>query len=90
MNNLINEITKEDSLVKLIQNGNEVGKIYSIDYESALVLTNDIWKRKVNGVPQNSFLIATNINPDTYSQQNEFDKEINFPLYDRSCIEHIA
>ena len=76
MNNLINEITKEDSLVKLIQNGNEVGKIYSIDYESALVLTNDIWKRKVNGVPQNSFLIATNINPDTYSQQNEFDKEI--------------
>ena len=51
---IINEVTKEDSLVKLIQKGNEVGRIYSIDYETALVLTNDTWKRKVNGVPQNS------------------------------------
>ena len=66
----------DDSLVRLVQTGNEVGRVYSIDYENALVLTNDIWKRKVNGVPQNAFLIATNIIPEKYSEQNDFDKEI--------------
>ena len=66
----------DDSLVRLVQTGNEVGRIYSIDYEKALVLTNDFWKRKVNGVPQNAFLIATNIIPENYSNQDDFDKEI--------------
>ena len=32
----------DDSLVRLVQTGNEVGRIYSIDYENALVLTNDL------------------------------------------------
>ena len=66
----------EDSLVHLVQTGNEVGRVYSIDYDNALVLTNDLWKRNVNGIPQNSFLIATNIIPEKYSKQNDFDKEI--------------
>lgn len=66
----------EDSLVRLVQTGNEVGRIYSIDYENALVLTNDSWKSKVNGIPQNAFLLATNIIPEKYSKQNDFDKEI--------------
>ena len=66
----------DDSLVRLVQTGNEVGRIYSIDYEKALVLTNDFWKKKVNGVPQNAFLIATNIIPENYSNQDDFDKEI--------------
>lgn len=66
----------DDSLVRLVQTGNEVGRIYSIDYENALVLTNDLWKRKVNGVPQNAFLLATNIIPENYSKQKDFDKEI--------------
>ena len=66
----------DDSLVRLVQTGNEVGRIYSIDYENALVLTNDLWKSKVNGVPQNAFLIATNIIPEDYSKQKDLDKEI--------------
>lgn len=66
----------DDSLVRLVQTGNEVGRIYSIDYENALVLTNDLWKSKVNGVPQNAFLLATNIIPENYSKQKDFDKEI--------------
>lgn len=66
----------DDSLVRLVQTGNEVGRIYSIDYENALVLTNDLWKRNVNGVPQNAFLLATNIIPENYSKQKDFDKEI--------------
>lgn len=74
--NIVNQVTNEDSLIKLVQKGNEVGKIYSIDYENALVLTNDKWRRNVNGVPQNSFLIATNINPSDYANQDSFDKEV--------------
>ncbi len=74
--NIVNQVTNEDSLIKLVQKGNEVGKIYSIDYENALVLTNDRWRRNVNGVPQNSFLIATNIYPEDYANQDEFDKEV--------------
>ena len=73
---IVSQVSNQDSLVKLVQKGNEIGRIFSIDYENALVLTNDMWKRKVNGVPQNSFLIATNINPDNYSKQAPFDKEI--------------
>lgn len=41
-----------------------------------MVLTNDLWKSKVNGVPQNAFLIATNIIPEDYSKQKDLDKEI--------------
>lgn len=66
----------DDSLVRLVQTGNEIGRIYSIDYENALVLTNDLWKSRVNGVPQNAFLLATNIIPENYSKQKDFDKEI--------------
>ena len=73
--NILDQLT-DDSLVRLVQTGNEVGRIYSIDYENALVLTNDFWKKKVNGVPQNAFLIATNIIPEDYSNQDDFDKEI--------------
>ena len=40
------------------------------------MLTNDLWKSKVNGVPQNAFLIATNIIPEDYSKQKDLDKEI--------------
>lgn len=41
MENLINELVKSDQLVSLIQKKNFVGWIYSIDYENALVVTND-------------------------------------------------
>lgn len=48
---IVSQVSNQDSLVKLVQKGNEIGRIFSIDYENALVLTNDMWKRKVNGVP---------------------------------------
>jgi len=37
----------------------EVGGIYRLDYERALVITNDLWKRRAGGVPQHCFLLAT-------------------------------
>ena len=76
-NNLVNEVAaNSDKLVSLIQKDNRVGFIYSIDYDNALVLTNDKWKQDVNGVPQNSFLIATSIDPENYANTSEFDKEV--------------
>jgi len=36
-----------------------VGGIYQIDYDRALVLTNDRWKAAAGGIPQHCFLLAT-------------------------------
>jgi len=36
-----------------------VGGIYQLDYDRALVLTNDRWKIAAGGVPQHCFLLAT-------------------------------
>jgi len=66
----------EDELLKLVQKDNFVGWIYSIDYEKALVITNDIWKSKVKGIPHNSFLLATSFEPDKYGETDELDKEV--------------
>lgn len=37
----------------------EVGGIYRLDYDRALVITNDLWKRAAGGIPQHCFLVAT-------------------------------
>lgn len=86
MPNIVNKVTSaSDQLVSLIQTENYVGRIYSIDYENALVLTNDAWKQKVNGVPQNAFLIATAIEPEKYNEIDEFDREVILLRVNGSC-----
>lgn len=84
MHNILNKVTS-DKLVSLIQTENYVGRIYWIDYDNALVLTNDVWKQKVNGVPQNAFLIATAIVPSKYNETDEFDKEVILLRVNGSC-----
>ena len=77
MNDLIaNELISQDPLLDLIQVSNFIGWIYSIDYDSALVVTNDAWKAAVRGIPHNSFLVATSINPQDYIHANNMDKEV--------------
>lgn len=71
-----NSILVNDPLAKLIQPDNFIGWTYSIDYEYALVMTNDLWKAKALGVPHNCFLIATSIDPNHFAQTAEEDKEI--------------
>ena len=71
-----NQILINDPLAKLIQAENFIGWTFSIDYEYALVMTNDLWKAKALGVPHNCFLIATSIDPNNFSQTAEGDKEI--------------
>ena len=84
MPNILNKVAS-DTLLSLIQTENYVGRVYSIDYENALVLTNDAWKQKVNGVPQNAFLIATAIEPSKYNETDEFDKEVILLRVNGSC-----
>lgn len=85
-NEILNKVAEDTvKLLSLIQTENYVGRIYSIDYENALVLTNDAWKQKVNGVPQNAFLIATTIDPSKYNETDEFDKEVILLRVNGSC-----
>lgn len=66
----------KDELQSLVQKENFVGWVYSIDYEKALVITNDSWKSQVKGIPHNSFLLATAFEPDKYGETDEQDKEV--------------
>ncbi|MEI6429918.1 MAG: DUF87 domain-containing protein [Pseudanabaena sp. ELA607] len=45
------------------EKGQYVGEVYSISYESALVLIHDYHRKKVGGIPSLSFLIATRVDP---------------------------
>ena len=74
-----------DDLVQLIQKDNFIGWIYSIDYENALVITNDDWKSNVNGIPHNCFLLASTFNPDNYGNTLEIDKEVILLRVTGSC-----
>ena len=47
----------------LIQAKQYVGEVYSLGYESALVLIHDYYRRQVGGIPSLSFLIATRLAP---------------------------
>lgn len=72
----INNLIDQDPLLKLVQYDNFIGWIYSMDYDSALVVTNDVWKARVNGVPHNSFLIASSFNPTNYAGTTQMEKEV--------------
>ncbi len=73
---IADRIAGKDHLPSMIQPDNFIGWAYRIDYEHAYVMTNDIWKSKVNGVPHNSFLLASSFVPDTYAATKVAHKEI--------------
>ena len=76
MANILNQIQQSHTLAKLAQKENFIGWVYSIDYQNALVVTNDDWKHKVNGIPHNAFLVATAFDPEKFSNTLESDQEI--------------
>jgi hypothetical protein len=69
-------IAGREDLPQMIQIENFVGWVYHIDYENAFVMTNDIWKSRVNGVPHNSFLLASAFDPATYVRATPAQKEV--------------
>jgi len=72
----VNELLQQDSLVQLIQPDQFVGWTYRIDYETAIILTNDLWKSRARGVPHNCFLLATSIAPDKLAEIKEAALEV--------------
>lgn len=76
MSMLIDQVFKSDPLVKLAQKENFIGWVYGIDYEQALVMTNDLWKAGVSSIPHNCFLVATTFDPERYSETQEIDREV--------------
>lgn len=75
-NNHINELIATDELFQLIQKENFVGWVFSLDYDNALVVTNDAWKYAVKGIPHNAFLLASTFTPDNYADVDEMDREV--------------
>lgn len=73
---VISKIDIKNDLIDLVQEGNFVGWIYSINYEKALVISNDEWKHNVRGIPHNSFLIATSFNPNHFNDVAEEDRQV--------------
>ncbi len=72
----INKILRTDDLPQLIQTENFIGWTYSIDYEYAYVMTNDLWKYRVLGVPHNCFLVAASFDPTRMSAVSDEEKEV--------------
>ena len=73
---ILNEALKGDPLIKIIQKENFMGWIYQIDYDYAYVMTNDLWKVNVLGVPFNCFLVASTYDPDNFSVISNEEKEV--------------
>jgi hypothetical protein len=71
-----NPIMRNDFLPSLIQPENFVGWTYAIDYETALVMTNDLWKAKALGIPHNCFLVAATFDPTQFGDVPEEDREV--------------
>ena len=72
----INQLLQKSPLVQMVQKDNFVGWVYSIDYDSALVMTNDMWKADALGVPHNSFLIAATFDPTGFAKVPMEDQQV--------------
>lgn len=72
----INKVMRQDELAKLVQGENFVGWIYGIDYDKALVMTNDLWKADALGIPHNSFLVAASFDPERFAEVPSQEREI--------------
>ena len=68
---------------KLIQKSEQVGDLYSINYETARVIIHDSARQQVGGIPSLCFLIATRICPE---DGNEHFNNLDFKSEDASFI----
>lgn len=71
-------ITNESPLVKLLGDfeSSFVGYVYGMRFDETLVLTNDEFKKKVNGIPHNSFLVAAGFHPEKFNDSHPIDREV--------------
>jgi hypothetical protein len=78
-------ILQSDPLVKLVQEENFIGWVFNIDYDVAKIMTNDLWKANVLGVPHNSFLLATSFNPKEFAKVRPEEREVILLRVVSSC-----
>ncbi|EGM71718.1 ATP-binding protein [Shewanella sp. HN-41] len=79
MKNITNSLGINDKLVQLLgesPDDNFVGYVYSMNFNEASILTNDSFKERVAGIPHNSFLVATSINPKNIANSTDLDREV--------------
>lgn len=71
-------VSVESPLVSLLGTYDEsfVGYVYGMRFDEVLVLTNDAFKHKVNGIPHNSFLVAAAFNPERFAAAQVIDQEV--------------
>lgn len=72
----INDLLEQDPLAQLIQEDQFIGWTYRTDYDSAVVLTNDLWKARARGIPHNCFLLAAAFNPKKMAETKESAREV--------------
>lgn len=68
-------LEENDLLLTILNKSNLIGVSFDVNYEEICILTNDFWKMEANGIPHNSFLIASPFNKSKYTKVNEIDKE---------------
>ena len=65
---------------ELLQQGQLVGDLYSINYETAKVIVHDTFRHNVGGIPSLSFLIATRLDPANCDDIDYKDEDTSFIL----------
>lgn len=78
-----NKVQAQNWFKKLIQVSEQIGDLYSINYESARVIIHDSERKKVGGIPSLSFLIASRICPE---DNNEDFQRLDYKSEDASFI----
>jgi hypothetical protein len=70
------ELLKADPLLKLVDDECFVGWVYKIQYDRALLMTNDLWKHRAGGVPHNSFLTAAPFDGGSFATTDLADRAV--------------
>ena len=78
LGNVTSKIGASNYLATLIDapDDNFVGYVIRMNYDEVQVMTNDFWREKVNGLPQNSLLLATAFNPNDFHASKTMDQSI--------------
>jgi hypothetical protein len=86
-NERLTELAAKTIFADLVQESQYVGDVYSLGYESALVLIHDFHRKKVGGIPSLSFLIATRISPQQLDNEHTGgDYALDYKAEDTSIV----
>ncbi|MGH9517070.1 MAG: helicase HerA domain-containing protein [Terriglobales bacterium] len=66
----------QELLGSLVQRDQYVGEVYTLGYESALVIIHDSYRKRVGGIPSVSFLIATRVLPSAEIDGSQEDSSV--------------